>query len=231
MAKTGSQKMKSELSKTDIQVVVIVLILLVTIALGVVEYMFWFSPKAEEIDQANQTLAGLQTKVQEAKRVPQQIKNYEQQIAILEGGGSESEDEDSTELRQEIDVPTILAIVESSATQANLKLSSITMDGNAAYIKGGVIDGGSSEQQQQQPNPDGSIPEASAPVSGSDFYKLGIAMEVTSVSYDNLMQFLENVEDAGYYITTSSAFLSTEDGNIYKGNLNFYIYSFVASSK
>lgn len=228
MAKTGSQKMKSELSKTDIQVVVIVLILLVTIALGVVEYMFWFSPKAEEIDQANQTLAGLQTKVQEAKRVPQQIKNYEQQIAILEGGGSEDEDENSAELRQEIDVPTILAIVESSATQANLKLSSITMDGNAAYVKGGVISG---TQEQPQPNPDGSMPEESTPVTGADFYKLGISMEVTSVSYDNLMQFLENVEDAGYYITTSSASLNTEDGNIYKGNLNFYIYSFVASNK
>lgn len=229
MAKSGNSKMKSELSKTDIQIVVIVLILLVTIALGVVEYMFWFSPKGEEIDQANQTLAGLQTKVQEAKRVPQQIKSYQQQIDALEGKTSEGGEVEDTELRQEIDVPTILAIVESSATQANLKLSSITMDGNAAYIKGGVIAG---EQQPQAPNPDGTTePDPSAPVTGADFYKLGIAMEVTSVTYNDLMQFLGNVEDAGYYITTSSASLSTEDGNIYKGNLNFYIYSFVASSK
>lgn len=236
MAEAKSKKTKSELSKTDTQIVVIVLILLITIAIGVVEYMYWFTPKTEEIEKAQQTLSGLQTKVEEAKRVPSQIQYYQEQIDILEGKGDSSEegDADDTELRQEIDVPTILAIVENAATSTNMKLTSIAMDGNAAYIKGGIISGTPSDTPQPDTSGQGGMgQDTSTPVpdNSSSFYKLGIAMEVSSVSYSDLMKFLENVENAGYYITTASASLNTSDGNIYQGNLTFYIYSLVASSK
>ena len=98
------------------------------------------------------------------------------------------------------------------------------MDGNAAYIKGGVIIPSTNDGE----NGDGVVEEQTA----TAFYKLGISMDVTSVSYEGLMQFLETIEDAGYYATTSSASLTLNpEENVYAGALNFYIYSFVSSSK
>jgi hypothetical protein len=218
---TGKKKMQSELSKTDVKIVVIVLILLVSIAIGFVEFFYLYRPNDEKLVQAQETLAGLQVKLQEAKRVPTQIEHYKQQIDILEGKTTEEGGEDNVELRQEIDLPTILGIVETSASNAKMELKAISMDGNAAYIKGGVI--------IQSPDAEnGDTPEINA----SAFYRLGISMEVTSVTYEGLTMFLENVEDAGYYLTTSSASLEVgEDGETYSGTIDFYIYSFVSSSK
>lgn len=216
---------KSELSKTDVKIVVIVLIFIFAIIIGVVEFMFLYTPNVEEAETLQQTFDGLQLRVEEAKKIPNQIAHYQREIDILEGKTTDDSGEDNgnAELRQELDVPKILSIVEKSATASNMKLQSITMDGNAAYIKGGVI----------IPSTDPSNGEEGTTENvASAFYKLGIAMDVTSVSYEGLMQFLEAIEDAGYYATTSSASLVLDaENNIYSGSLNFYIYSFVSSNK
>lgn len=213
---------KSELSKTDVKIVIIVVIFLLAIIIGVVEFLYVYKPNAEKIAETQQTLDGLQIRLEEAKKIPNQIAHYQREIDILEGKTTGEDGEDNTELRQELDLPKILTIVESSATASNMKLQSITMDGNAAYIKGGVI----------IPPTTGEGEGASEEQTASAFYKLGIAMDVTSVTYDGLMQFLESIEDAGYYATTSSASLTlNKEQNIYSGALNFYIYSFVSSSK
>ena len=218
---------KSELSKTDVKIVIIVVIFLLAIVIGAVEFLYIYKPNAEKIVETQQTLDGLQIRLDEAKKIPNQIAHYQREIDILEGkttGEGEGE-EGNTELRQELDLPKILSIVETSATASNMKLQSITMDGNAAYIKGGVIIPSTNDQNGEG---DGVVEEQTA----TAFYKLGIAMDVTSVSYEGLMQFLETIEDAGYYATTSSASLTLNpEDNVYAGALNFYIYSFVSSSK
>lgn len=218
---------KSELSKTDVKIVIIVLIFIFAIVIGAVEFMFLYSPNVEEAETLQQTYDGLQLRVEEAKKIPSQIAHYQKEIDILEGKatGEGEEGDGNTELRQELDVPKILSIVETSATSSNMELQSISMDGNAAYIKGGVIIPSSDPNGE---NGEGGTSENVA----TAFYKLGIAMEVNSVSYEGLMQFLETIEDAGYYVTTSSASLVLDvEKNIYSGSLNFYIYSFVSSSK
>jgi hypothetical protein len=217
----STSKTKSELSKNDLKILVIVLMVIITVLGCLAEIMFWSKPTAEELTKAEQTYETLLPKVDEAKRVPDQILYYRNEIAILEGRETDGS-EDDVELRQEIDVPTILTIVESSASAAKLQLTSIAMDGNAAYIKGGIIQG-------EITNPSNEVmPEESV----SSFYKLGVSMQVKTVTYDGLMQFLQNVEDAGYYITTSSASLTSNDGGkTYSGTLNFHIYSLVATSK
>lgn len=214
---------KSELSKTDVKIVIIVVIFLLAIVIGAVEYLYIYKPNAEKITETQQTLDGLQIRLDEAKKIPNQIAHYQREIDILEGKTTGDGEEGNTELRQELDLPKILSIVETSATASNMKLQSITMDGNAAYIKGGVIIPSTNDQN----NEEGAVEQTA-----TAFYKLGISMDVTSVSYEGLMQFLETIEDAGYYATTSSASLTlnTEE-NVYAGALNFYIYSFVSSSK
>jgi hypothetical protein len=229
---TKKPKTKSELSKTDVKIVVIVLIFIAAVILSIVEFAFLYKPKTEEIKDTQTTLDSLQVKVEEAKRVPEQITYFQQEIDRLEGKTSEDGTEDA-ELRQEINVPVILSIVENAANNAKMKLTSIAMDGNAAYVKGGVIEGIVQEQEQGAEGEEGSENEATPEVDASAFYKLGIAMSVDSVTYEGLMKFLENVEDAGYYITTSSAALNTKEnvqGVVYEGTINFYIYSFVASN-
>lgn len=216
---------KSELSKTDVKIVIIVVIFLLAIVIGAIEFLYIYKPNAEKITETQQTLDGLQIRLDEAKKIPNQIAHYQREIDILEGKttGDDEGDGTNTELRQELDLPKILSIVETSATASNMKLQSITMDGNAAYIKGGVIIPSTNDQ-----NGEGAAEEQTA----TAFYKLGISMDVTSVSYDGLMQFLETIEDAGYYATTSSASLTLNpEENVYAGALNFYIYSFVSSSK
>ena len=224
MANGKNNKMKSELSQTDKQIVVIVLVFLVAIFACVAEFLWLYKPAVKELEGLEQTYKGLEVRVNEAKRVPSQIEYYREQIDILEGKTTDDETGETNELRQEIDVPTILAIVEESATTANMKLTSIAMDGNAAYIKGGVISGNKNNQGSQNGE---QIPE----VESSSFYRLGITMDVTSITYDGLMQFLASMEAADYYLTTSSAHLSTGNGVEYSGKISFYIYSFVSSSK
>lgn len=228
---TQKPKTKSELSKTDIKIVIIVLIFIFAIIISAVEFFFLYKPKSEEISDVKTQISDLQVKVEEAKRVPDQINYYQGEIDRLEGKTAGENEEDDAELRQEINVPVILSIVEDAAAKAKMELSSIAMDGNAAYVKGGVIEGilNQNNQNGEEAPPLDATPEVDA----SAFYKLGIAMTVESVTYDGLMKFLGNVENAGYYITTSSANLSTKeiDGKIiYSGSVNFYIYSFVAAS-
>jgi len=216
---------KSELSKTDVKIVIIVVIFLLAVVIGAIEYLYIYKPNAEKITETQQTLDGLQIRLEEAKKIPNQIAHYQREIDILEGKTTGDGEEGNTELRQELDLPKILSIVETSATASNMKLQSITMDGNAAYIKGGVIIPSTNDQNGEG---NGVTEEQTA----TAFYKLGIAMDVTSVSYEGLMQFLETIEDAGYYATTSSASLTLNpEDNVYAGALNFYIYSFVSSSK
>ena len=225
MASGKNKSTQSGLSKTDVQILVIVVAFLVTILASVATFVWVYQPMNEELDQLNQTYDGLQFRVEEAKRVPAQISSYRAKIDELEGQTTEDEGAETDELRKEIDVPTILAIVEQSATDADMKLSRIAMDGNAAYIKGGVVGG-------VQPDKKDEGDEIETPeVNASSFYRLGISMDVTAVNYSGLMQFLANMEDAGYYLTTSSAALNTQDGTTYTGSINFYIYSFVASNK
>lgn len=220
MAGGKKLNMKSELSKTDTKIVVIVVIFILAIAVCAVEYFYLYKPNSEKIAETQQTLDGLQIRVEEAKRIPAEIETLQKQIDVLEGKTTGDDGEDNTELRQELDLPKILSIVERSATTSDMKLQSITMDGNAAYIKGGVVIPSSD-------NGEGVVEETA-----TAFYKLGISMDVTSVTYEGLMQFLETIEDAGYYVTTSSASLTLDkENNIYSGSLNFYIYSFVSSSK
>ena len=215
---------KSELSKTDVKIVVIVVIFLLAIVIGAIEFLYIYKPNAEKITETQQTLDSLQIRLDEAKKIPNQIAHYQREIDILEGKTTDDGEGGNAELRQELDLPKILSIVETSATASNMKLQSITMDGNAAYIKGGVIIPSTNNGE----NGDGVVEEQTA----TAFYKLGISMDVTSVSYEGLMQFLETIEDAGYYATTSSASLTLNpEENVYAGALNFYIYSFVSSSK
>lgn len=210
---------KSELSKNDVKIVVIVVIFIVAIIIGAVEIMFLYSPKSLEAKSLQDTFDSLQVKVEEAKRVPNQIASYRTQIEQLEGK-TFGDEEETPELRQEIDVPTILQIVENAAASSEMKLKSVTMDGNAAYIKGGLsIAGGTTE--------DGTAENTSVA-----FYKLGVALDVDAVSYDGLMNFLSTFEDAGYYVTTSKASLEYDKvSGAYKGPLNFYVYSLVSSKK
>jgi hypothetical protein len=182
-------------------------------------YKWGYEPMVDEYAKLEKTLSSLDVKVKEAKRVPAQIADYQAKIEELEGKTTDDDTGEIAELRQEIDVPTILAIVEQSASSSEMKLSSIAMDGNAAFIKGGVISGG-----QQMPS-DGIA-------SGNNsFYRLGIALSIESVTYEGLMSFLQSMEDANYYLTTSAAKLRLQADGSYNGAINFYIYSFVSAKK
>ena len=164
---------KSELSKTDVKIVIIVVIFLLAIVIGAVEYLYIYKPNAEKIVETQQTLDGLQIRLDEAKKIPNQIAHYQREIDILEGKTTGEGEEGNTELRQELDLPKILSIVETSATASNMKLQSITMDGNAAYIKGGVI-----------------IPSTSFKQSSTAFTHDGQCMPTTLISFSAIINHL-----------------------------------------
>ena len=111
---------KSELSKTDVKIVVIVVIFLLAIIIGVIEFLYIYKPNAEKITETQQTLDGLQIRLDEAKKIPNQIAHYQREIDILEGKTTgEDGEEGNSELRQELDLPKILSIVETSATASD----------------------------------------------------------------------------------------------------------------
>lgn len=209
-----SNKSKSELSKKDWKIFSVVLIIFLTVVIVAIIGAFPIRTALKDIEAAQGTITELEPKVQEALKVPSDIAYYESQIAILSGQKTEDNVE-IPELGMKLDVPTILTIIENSARGANLNFTSLTMDGNASYVKGGLLPSESGEQQED----------------ASGFLKLGLSMQVSSVDYAGLMKFLENVEDAGYYVTTSECSLATnESGNIYNGTLKFYIYSVMRES-
>ena len=76
---------KSELSKTDMKIVIIIVIFLLAIIIGFIEFLYIYKPNAEKITETQQTLDGLQIRLDEAKKIPNQIAHYQREIDILEG--------------------------------------------------------------------------------------------------------------------------------------------------
>ena len=221
----ANQKFKSELSATDTKILIIVLILIVAFIVGIAEYFLLFKEYDKDNNDIQTKITSLQPQLKEAEAVPGKIATIQKQIDALMGKTNNEDDKQTEEgLNEILDVPTILAIVESSASSAGVDLSSITMDGNAAYIKGGIIAGmnpGNAENGGTQVQPSG------------DFAKLGIALVVNKVTYEGLMDFLANLEEAGYYLTTVKTNLKAIDSSpgSYSGNINFSIYSYNTSKK
>lgn len=218
----NNQKLKSELSATDTKILVIVLILVAAFIVGILEYCFVFTPYSKDYDDIQTKIETLQPKLKEAEAVPGQIVTLQRQIDALMGKTNDESDKQTEEgLNEVLDVPSILAIVEKSATDAGLELQSITMDGNAAYVKGGVISG---------MNPGTENGQGAQMQQSGGFAKLGISLVVNKVTYDGLMDFLHNLEEAGYYLTTVKTNLkSGGQDSVYNGTIDFAIYSYNTS--
>lgn len=202
-----------KMTKLEKKILTIILIVVCVALVGLLLRFFIYKPNNEQITKLESEIESLSEKVEEAKKAPGLIVSYKEKINALIGGTEEN----SNLLNQVIDVPDILRIIENAAAGSGVELDEISMNGNASFVKGGLIE-----------NEDGSVEEI---VVADNFYLLEMKLKTAS-DYTQLWNFLKVCEDCGFYVTVDHIAISDAktEGMRLEGDLQINFYSIVSGS-
>ena len=180
-----------KMTKLEKKIATIILMVVMVAIVGVALQFFVYKPNTEQIDTLTNEIESLADKVEEAKKAPSLIVAYQNKINALIGGS----DENSNLLNQVIDVPDTLRLIENAAASSGVEFEEISMNGNASFVKGGLIE-----------NEDGTTSEI---VNAENFYLLEMKLKVIC-DYDQMWNFIKECEDSGFYVTVDHIAVSNE---------------------
>lgn len=202
-----------KMTKLEKKILTIILIVICVALVGILLRVFIYKPNNEQIASLENEIEALSEKVEEAKKAPSLIISYQAKINALIGGSEEN----SNLLNQVIDVPDILRLVENAAASSGVQFTEISMNGNASFIKGGLIE-----------NEDGTTEEI---VNAENFYLLEMKLKTAS-DYSQLWKFLKACEDSGFYVTVDHIAIADAktEGLRLEGDVQINFYSIVSSS-
>lgn len=202
----------NKMSKLEKRIAAIILTVACVALLAGLLHVFVIKPNNAEIENLNSEIESLADKVEEAKKAPALIVSYKEKINALIGGSEEN----SNLLNKKIDVPYMLKIIENAAAASGMGINEISMNGNASFVKGGLIE-----------KEDGTTEEI---VNAENFYLLEIKLKTTS-DYGQLWNFLKGCEDSGYYVTADHIAVSDAKtaGHNLEGEVQVNFYSLVSS--
>jgi len=203
----------TKMTKLEKKIATIILTVVLVGILGVALHFFIYQPNNDQIETLSNEIESLADKVEEAKKAPALIVSYQNKINALIGGSEEN----SNLLNNTIDVPDILRIIENAAFSSGVEFEEISMNGNASFVKGGLIE-----------NEDGTTTEI---VNAENFYLLEMKLKTIS-SYDQLWHFIKVCEDSGFYVTVDHISIKSDEtvGNRLKGEAQINFYSLVSSA-
>ncbi len=204
----------NKMSKLEKKIATIVLSVVIVALVAVLTVVFICNPNTEQAESLNAEIESLADKVEEAEKAPMLIVTYKAKIDELIGGSPEN----SNLLNNRIDVPNILSIVEKAAASSRVEFEEISMNGNASFVKGGLIE-----------NEDGTTEEI---VNAENFYLLEIKLKTVS-DYNQLWNFLKSCEDCGFYATVDHIAISNDKTSSGKlaGEIQVNFYSIVKNEK
>lgn len=201
-----------KMTKLEKKIATIILMVVMVAIVGIALQFFIYKPNTEQIDTLTNEIESLADKVEEAKKAPSLIVAYQNKINALIGGSEEN----SNLLNQVIDVPDTLRLIENAAASSGVEFEEISMNGNASFVKGGLIE-----------NEDGTTSEI---VNAENFYLLEMKLKVIC-DYDQMWNFLKECEDSGFYVTVDHIAISnekTEEPRL-TGDMQINFYSLVSS--
>lgn len=201
-----------KMTKLEKKIATIILMVVMVAIVGITLQFFIYKPNTEQIDTLTNEIESLADKVEEAKKAPSLIVAYQNKINALIGGSEEN----SNLLNQVIDVPDTLRLIENAAASSGVEFEEISMNGNASFVKGGLIE-----------NKDGTTSEI---VNAENFYLLEMKLKVIC-DYDQMWNFLKECENSGFYVTVDHIAISnekTEDPRL-TGDMQINFYSLVSS--
>lgn len=201
-----------KMTKLEKKIATIILMVVMVAIVGIALQFFVYKPNTEQIDTLTNEIESLADKVEEAKKAPSLIVAYQNKINALIGGSEEN----SNLLNQVIDVPDTLRLIENAAASSGVEFEEISMNGNASFVKGGLIE-----------NEDGTTSEI---VNAENFYLLEMKLKVIC-DYDQMWNFLKECEDSGFYVTVDHIAISNEktEGPRLTGDMQINFYSLVSS--
>lgn len=201
-----------KMTKLEKKIATIIMMVVVVAIIGVALQFFIYKPNSEQINTLTNEIDSLADKVEEAKKAPSLIIAYQNKINALIGGSEEN----SNLLNQVIDVPDTLRLIENAAASSGVEFEEISMNGNASFVKGGLIE-----------NEDGTISEI---VNAENFYLLEMKLKVIC-DYNQMWNFLKECEDSGFYVTVDHIAISNEktEGIRLTGEMQINFYSLVSS--
>ena len=201
-----------KMTKLEKKIATIILMVVMVAIVGVALQFFIYKPNTEQIDTLTNEIESLADKVEEAKKAPSLIVAYQNKINALIGGSEEN----SNLLNQVIDVPDTLRLIENAAASSGVEFEEISMNGNASFVKGGLIE-----------NEDGTTSEI---VNAENFYLLEMKLKVIC-DYDQMWNFIKECEDSGFYVTVDHIAVSNEKTENLRlaGEMQINFYSLVSS--
>ena len=201
-----------KMTKLEKKIATIILMVVMVAIIGVALQFFIYKPNAEQIDTLTNEIDSLADKVEEAKKAPSLIVAYQNKINELIGGSEEN----SNLLNQVIDVPDILRLIENAAASSSVEFEEISMNGNASFVKGGLIE-----------SEDGTTTEI---VNAENFYLLEMKLKVIC-NYDQMWKFLKECENSGFYVTVDHIAISDNESKDFRleGEMQINFYSLVSS--
>ena len=201
-----------KMTKLEKKIATIILMVVMVAIVGIALQFFIYKPNTEQINTLTNEIESLADKVEEAKKAPSLIVAYQNKINALIGGSEEN----SNLLNQVIDVPDTLRLIENAAASSGVEFEEISMNGNASFVKGGLIE-----------NEDGTTSEI---VNAENFYLLEMKLKVIC-DYDQMWNFLKECEDSGFYVTVDHIAISNEktEGPRLTGDMQINFYSLVSS--
>ena len=201
-----------KMTKLEKKIATIILMVVMVAIVGIALQFFIYKPNTEQIDTLTNEIESLADKVEEAKKAPSLIVAYQNKINALIGGSEEN----SNLLNQVIDVPDTLRLIENAAASSGVEFEEISMNGNASFVKGGLIE-----------NEDGTTSEI---VNAENFYLLEMKLKVIC-DYDQMWNFIKECEDSGFYVTVDHIAVSNEKTENLRlaGEIQINFYSLVSS--
>ena len=201
-----------KMTQLEKKIATIILMVVMVAIVGVALQFFIYKPNTEQIDTLTKEIESLADKVEEAKKAPSLIVAYQNKINALIGGSEEN----SNLLNQVIDVPDTLRLIENAAASSGVEFEEISMNGNASFVKGGLIE-----------NEDGTTSEI---VNAENFYLLEMKLKVIC-DYDQMWNFIKECEDSGFYVTVDHIAVSNEKTENLRlaGEMQINFYSLVSS--
>ncbi len=201
-----------KMTKLEKKIATIILTVVLVAIVGVALQFFIYQPNSEQIETLTNEIESLADKVEEAKKAPSLIVSYQNKINALIGGSEEN----SNLLNQVIDVPDTLRLIENAAASSGVEFEEISMNGNASFVKGGLIE-----------NEDGTTSEI---VNTENFYLLEMKLKV-ACDYGQMWNFIKYCEDSGFYVTVDHIALSVDknEGLRLEGEMQINFYSLVSS--